>query len=162
MKRVQRCVRHACLIVMIVGPAFSLVVNVFAYQFIGLYGPSSDLVIAYAVERLRVITIPYFLCGIMEILTGTLRGMGRSFGPMLINFVTTCLMRIFWVLVIFPIDAMHTLTGLYTVYIVSWATTIVAQYVYYRFAVQSVNKRLMSSAMAEALPEKENKSAINV
>ena len=71
----------------------------------------------------------YFICGIMDIMSGMLRGMGYSLAPTLIVLVGTCLLRIVWVFAVFP--NFRTLECLYLSYPVSWSLTALIQIVFY-------------------------------
>lgn len=78
-------------------------------------------VIFYGVLRMRYICIPYFLCGMMDVIVGSLRGMGYAIMPMLVSLTGACLFRIVWIATIF--QQIHTLPCLYISYAISWALT---------------------------------------
>ena len=78
-------------------------------------------VIEIGIRRLWVVNAPYFLCGLMDIMTGTLRGIGYSFLPMIVSILGACVFRIIWILTIF--QAVHTLPCLMLSYPVSWLLT---------------------------------------
>ncbi len=140
--RVRRATRHAACLVMIVGPILSLTVNLLAHPLLSLYAPGNEAAIASGIERLFMVTSLYFLCGLMEVLTGALRGMGRSFFPMVISLLGVCGFRIVWIFCIFSIPAMHTIKGLLLVYPVSWILVIAVQLVYYLRTVRHLSRAL--------------------
>ena len=80
-------------------------------------------VIAVGLERLYIVNGPYFLCGIMEIFTGVLRGIGYSLIPMVVSILGACAFRILWVATIFRI--FPTMECLMISYPVSWLLTLV-------------------------------------
>ncbi len=82
--------------------------------------PGVALVLAKARESGSVVLPLYFLCGIMEVLSGYLRGRGCSFIPMLSSLFGACVFRIFWIKVIFPLAPFHTLGGIIISWPVSW------------------------------------------
>ena len=93
--------------------------------------------------RMTYMSLPYFLCGLMDVSTGALRGLGVSFIPMLISVLGVCGIRIAWVTTIFQIPAFHTPQWLYFSYIVSWTVTLICQttaflLVYRKFRRQSL------------------------
>ncbi len=53
------------------------------------------------VEILSITTVPYFLCGIMDLFPGALRGMGYSAVPMVLSIIGTVGMRVLWIFCIF-------------------------------------------------------------
>ena len=90
---------------------------------------SDDAVIAAAGLRSGIIAPTYFLCGMMEVMVGLLRGMGSSVTPMVVSILGACVLRIVWILTIYPLDP--TLTTLYLSYPVSWFITFTAHTVCY-------------------------------
>ena len=85
--------------------------------------------IALGSIRLSVIATTYFLCGIMESLTGVLRAMGASFTSMVISLIGACGTRLIWLYTIFA--AHRTLLTLYWSYPVSWLLTSLAHFACY-------------------------------
>jgi Na+-driven multidrug efflux pump len=57
----------------------------------------------------------------MEIGCGALRGMGKTFTPMIISIIGVCGIRILWIYTIFPL--MPTMMCLYFSYPASWIFT---------------------------------------
>lgn len=90
--------------------------------------------------RLFYVCLPYFLCGIMDVLVGSLRGMGRSVEPMLVSVIGVCGLRILWIQTIFAWN--HNLELLYASYPISWAVTALVHYICYVF----IHKKIMSQA----------------
>lgn len=93
-----------------------------------VYGCSGEAN-AYGVERLSVICTLYFLCAVMDIFVGALRGIGQSFAPMIVSIAGVVGVRVLWVYTIFR--AHHTLLTLYISYPVSWAITFTIHAVCY-------------------------------
>ena len=85
--------------------------------------------IAYGVTRLAYVCLPYFMCGLMDLATGALRGLGTSFIPMIVTILGVCGLRIAWVYTIFQMPQFHTPQCLYLSYIVSWTLTFLVQFV---------------------------------
>ena len=82
---------------------------------------SDDAVIAAGLERLRVICGTYLLCGIMDVLASSLRGLGYSVLPMVVSLIGSCLLRLVWIATIFQLD--RTPFMLYISYPISWILT---------------------------------------
>ncbi len=59
-------------------------------------------IIGYAFERMLVVCGTYFLDGVMEVVTFSLRGIGYSITSMLIVLVGTCIYRVIWIYLVFP------------------------------------------------------------
>jgi putative MATE family efflux protein len=78
-------------------------------------------VIAVGCERMAVVGATYFLCGILEVVTGSLRGMGKTLLPSIIQLIGACGFRIFWIYTVFK--HWNSLTTLLISYPVSWILT---------------------------------------
>ena len=86
-------------------------------------------VISSGLIRLSIVSASYFLCGIMDVIVGSLRGMGYSMMPMLISLTGACLFRVIWIFTIFQMN--HSLFILYVSYPISWILTLTAQLICY-------------------------------
>lgn len=97
---------------------------IFGHQILGIYTKQED-VIQCGMEILSISTIPYFLCGIMDMLPGAMRGVGYSAVPMILSIIGTVGTRLVWIYGVFP--SHRTLYELFISYPVSWGITIVMQ-----------------------------------
>jgi len=104
-------------------------------------------VIQMGMIRTSVMALPYFLCGMMDVMVGGLRGMGNSFVPMIISIVGVCVFRVGWVYTIFA--ANRTLETLYMSYPVSWAVTGAAHCVCFFFVKKKLTKRIQGELAME-------------
>ena len=115
----------------------------FGPELLEIYTSDAD-VIRCGVEVLAFTTVPYFCCGIMDLLPGALRGMGYSGVPMILSIIGTVGTRIVWIFGLFP--AHRSLSFLFISYPVSWILTILMQAVCFCFVRkhvhQSVNRDL--------------------
>lgn len=97
---------------------------------LGIYSSDPE-VIRYGMLRMSIICSSYFLCGLMDTLVGSLRGMGYSVLPMIVSLTGACGLRVVWVFTVFAY--FHSLTALYISYPVSWAITAAAHlFCFYR------------------------------
>ena len=62
---------------------------------------SDPEVIQYGLMRMQVICTVYFLCGMMDVLVGSLRGLNYSVLPMIVSLAGACGLRIVWIFTIF-------------------------------------------------------------
>lgn len=115
----------------------------FGPELLKIYTSDAD-VIRCGVEVLAFTTVPYFCCGIMDLLPGALRGMGYSGVPMILSIIGIVGTRIVWIFGLFP--AHRSLSFLFISYPVSWILTILMQAVCFCFVRkhvhQSVNRDL--------------------
>ena len=86
-------------------------------------------VIRYGQERLLVVCGPYFLCGIMDVMVGSLRGLGYSVIPMFVSLIGACGLRIIFILTLFRLPYFHSLNWLYMSYPITWIITFTAYFI---------------------------------
>ena len=116
--------------------------GVLAYLFAGtllrIY-TTDPQVIQYGILRMGIICVPYFLCGMMDVAVGALRGMGYAVMPMLVSLTGACLLRIVWIYTIF--QKFHTLKCLYISYPVSWGLTFSVHMVCFAIVIRKLLKK---------------------
>lgn len=108
----------------------------FGAELMHIYTKSTK-VIECGVDIMLYTTVTYFLCGIMDLLPGALRGMGHSTVPMILSVIGTVGTRIVWIYVIFPCH--RSLDFLFISYPVSWLLTIVMQVICFYFVHKKVH-----------------------
>lgn len=101
----------------------SIAAYIFGPQLLSFYITDSPQAIEYGMVRLGLIALPYFICALMDVTTGALRGMGASLTPMLISVMGVCGIRILWIYTIFQMPQFHTPECLYLSYPISWTIT---------------------------------------
>ena len=125
--RVKRVLTICLISVCIVGISVSTVAYLAGPTLLSFYIPDSAEAIQWGMVRLTFLCIPYFLCGLMDVSTGALRGMGASLAPMIISVLGVCGIRISWISTIFQMPQFHTPQCLYASYTVSWVATFTCQ-----------------------------------
>ena len=110
-------------------------------QLLGIYTSDGE-VIRCGLEILSITTVPYFLCGIMDLIPGALRGMGHSAVPMVLSIIGTVGTRVLWIYVFFPQH--RSLYFLFISYPGSWIATIVMQAVCFYFVRKQCVRQLQA------------------
>ena len=123
-KRMGKVLRHCLFLTTAVSLMLGSVIYSFGPEILKLYTEEPD-VIASAMEVLSYTTLTYFMCGIMDLFPGALRGMGFSAAPMVLSIIGTVGTRLVWIYGIFPMH--RSLSVLFVSYPVSWLLTIVMQ-----------------------------------
>lgn len=119
-KRIDRILLECLGLVSLIGIVLGSGACFMGHVLLGIYS-SSEEVISYGMARLSVVSATYFLCGIMDTLVGSLRGIGYSIMPMLVSLSGACLFRVIWIFTIFQMY--HTQFSLYVSYPISWILT---------------------------------------
>lgn len=82
--------------------------------------------------RLNYLCLPYFLCGIMDVMVGLLRGIGYSIVPMIVSIIGVCGFRIGWIYLVFykitDFTNYQDLKYLYISYPISWIITFIVHF----------------------------------
>ena len=115
--------------VVVLGLFLGSIVYIFAPTLLSFYITDSPEAISYGILRITYVCIPYFLCGMMDVTTSSLRGIGSSVTPMFITVLGVCGIRIGWILTLFQLPQFHTPDGLFISYPVSWAITFVIEFI---------------------------------
>ena len=127
---ITRILRICLISVTVTGLVLGLIVNILGRPLLSIYlTDAPQLAYDTGLERLRTVVTLYFLCGIMDVMTGTLRGLGCSIPPMLITVIGVCGTRLLWIFTAFQLPEFHTMMSLMLTYPVSWFLTFLAEVV---------------------------------
>lgn len=140
-ERINRILFTAEVCVCIVGIIMGNLVVLGGRPLLSMYS-SSAAVLDAGMARLKIICRFYALCGIMDVVVGSLRGLGYSVVPMLVSLVGACGLRLLWIFTLFRIEQFHTVTWLYITYPVSWIITLSAHFICYAVVWHMLRKRL--------------------
>lgn len=140
-ERINRILITAELCVIVVGTALGNLVVVFGYPLLSLYTTSAE-VAAAGMVRLKVICSVYALCGMMDVIVGSLRGMGYAIMPMIVSLIGACGLRLLWIFTFFRQEAFHTPVSLYLTYPVSWIITFSVHVICYIVVKRKLDKRV--------------------
>ncbi len=119
-RRVGKVAAICLALVAVVGIVMGCGAYLAAGTLLKLYSTDPE-VIAYGVRRMFYLCVPYFLCGMMDVMVGILRGMNYSIMPMLVSLTGACLFRVVWIYTVF--QRYRTLPCLYISYPISWGVT---------------------------------------
>lgn len=128
--RLNRIVITCCLCSGIAGLFLGTIAYTFGPQLLSIYDPRPEI-IAPGMIRMGCIGRFYFLCGIMDIVGCSIRGMGYSTPPTIVSLLGACGFRLLWVFTLFQLPAFHTQEFLFLSYPISWILTFSAHVVCY-------------------------------
>ena len=123
-KRMDKVLADCAILSIIVSVVIGGGSYLLGHQILGIYTKQED-VIQCGMEILSISTIPYFLCGLMDMIPGSMRGVGYSAVPMILSIIGTVGTRLVWIYGVFPEH--RSLYVLFMSYPVSWGLTIVMQ-----------------------------------
>ena len=137
-KRMDRVLVDCLILSVGVALALGSVAYFFGPEILQIYTEEPD-VIASGMEILAYTTLTYFLCGIMDLFPGALRGMGHSGVPMILSILGTVGTRIVWIFGVFP--SHRSLGVLFWSYPISWILTIIMQVICFCFVRKKVHRK---------------------
>lgn len=136
---IKKITLYCISVVTVLGISLGGMLFLFREPLINLYAPNNPAVMAEAVRRMSIITFTYFLCGIMEVLCGAMRAMGKSITTMIISLCGACGLRILWIVTLFR--AFKTPECVYLSYPVSWILTNLCYVIFFLFTVRALFRR---------------------
>lgn len=128
-------------VVTVLGLVLGVFVYVFAKPLVGIFNSDPE-VFVYAKQRLALVALPYFLCGLMDVGSGFLRSIGYSFRALIITFLGSCVLRIAWVYTVFP--QFNDVRALYVIFPISWFVTAGTLFVMFFFCYKREKKMLVN------------------
>lgn len=128
--RVKKGVRVSTAMTAAFTLAISSVMFIWAQPLVAFFCPDAD-VVPIGIELVRFLAPTYITYILIELLTGAIRGAGKSMVPMIISILGVCGLRLAWIFFVVP--ANHTLIMVATSYPITWSITSAALYLYYRF-----------------------------
>jgi putative MATE family efflux protein len=136
--RFKKIIGACCLTTTSISFLFALVLIPFGKAFLGIYSNDPE-VITFGYIKIIVLSASYFLCGINEVYTGVIRGMGRSTTAMIISIFGICFLRAAWIYSIFLL--IKTPTVLYLSYTASYIVAIIGNIIAYKIILKKEKEK---------------------
>jgi len=137
--RIKKIVWISQLSIFVLGSVMSALFLLFGNQLLGMYTKNPEVIKA-GMSRCWVIFTTYYLCGMMDSMANSIRGMGHSLMPVIVTIFGACIFRLIWLFTFFQIPAFHTPLVIFLSYPISWILTFIAHLICY-------NKILVKSAL---------------
>ena len=126
--RLNKIVKASLLCSLLVSAVFIGIYSLFGTDLLHLYTSDAE-VVSWAMRRLHIFILGYWLCGLMDCGSGFLRGMGYGTLPTVITLIGACGLRILWLFTVFA--ANHDYEVLLWGYPISWTVTFIALIICY-------------------------------
>lgn len=147
-ERINKILLRAQVCVIVVGLLLGNLAVYFGHSLLGFY-TSGEVVKAAGMKRLGIISRTYALCGMMDVMVGSLRGMGYSVLPTIVSLIGACGLRLIWIFTFFRTEQFHTLTSLYMTYPVSWIVTTAAHIVCFIIVRRKLEENLVKHSVSQ-------------
>lgn len=147
--RIRKSCRDCMILVTVVGLAIGAGCYAFGPELLSIFARDDADVIKYGMIRLLYMGVPYFLCGTMEVMSGTLRGLGASMTSMIVSLIGACVFRVVWIATVFRL--VGTLESIYISFPISWFLTTLAAYICYHVIFGRIERRMEAEDGAAAV-----------
>ncbi len=121
-------ISQGCII--IIGGVLGAIFLYFGNELLSIFSPNPEVIKA-GMGRLWIIFTTYYLCGMMDGMANSIRGIGHSLMPVISSLIGACIFRIIWLFTIFLIPQFHTPATIFLSYPISWILTFAANVVFY-------------------------------
>ena len=128
--RVRQSTRTAFLIAFAITIPLSIILFFWGKGFLYIFVDDVN-VINIGIQMIKFLAPFYCTYIAVEVFSGVLRGMGSALVPMLITLSGICLLRVGWILIVFPLH--RTIETVETSYPITWITTSLLFLGYYAF-----------------------------
>ncbi len=141
--RISKSLVSCLLLTSIVGLTLGGGVYLLGRPLLGIY-TSDAKVVEYGLRKMLLLCVPHFTCAIMNVIVGSMRGLGSSIAPMTISIFGVCVLRVIWLYTVFR--WVPTWEVLFLSYPVTWVATALIEAVCYIFikrkAVAQMERRV--------------------
>jgi Na+-driven multidrug efflux pump len=120
-RRMKRCILLICACTAAVGFLLSFTMILLGRPLLWLYQPENDAAVAAGMLRVTTYLPGLLVCGLMEVGSGVMRGLGHSTTAMITSLLGSVALRVLWILFIFPLYP--TLPMLYVSFPITWIIT---------------------------------------
>ncbi len=143
-ERINKIMLTGLACVFVTGAVLGGIVLLLGRPLLGIYSESADVVDAGMV-RLKFVLTTYFMCGMMDVMVGAIRGLGYSVMPMIVSLIGACGLRLVWVATIFQIDRFHSIDTIYISYPITWVITFAAHIVCFVIVRKRLDNKLKAA-----------------
>ena len=123
-----------------VGIVGGMLGYLFGPQLLHIYS-NSDAVVAAGMVRITIMFLPYVLCSLMDVIVGSIRGLGYSVTPMIVTLLGACAFRVVWIATVFRVPQFHTPQVIYWSYPISWGLTFLAHLICWVIMLRRLYRR---------------------
>ncbi len=123
-----------------VGILIKVLYTVFGENLIHLYGVTDEVGVGFGLTRISMLGSAYLICGLNDVTTGAVRGMGSSISTMLNSVIGICGVRLLWLFTVF--QAFHTPQVLFMSYPISWGLTFISGFIIFLVVYNKTKKQI--------------------
>jgi putative MATE family efflux protein len=142
MKRIDRSIVLCLIMGLLTGLVLGNLAASFGTFFLGLYATKAAVIQAGMV-RMQIVGRTYALCGLMDVMAGSMCGMGYAVMPTLVTIIGVCGVRLCWIFFMFARIPQPWV--LYVSYPISWVATVAVHTIFLFWVRRQVRRKLESA-----------------
>ena len=131
-ERLSKIMRVCTACAITAGVVIGGLAYVFCKPLLSIYITDSPQALAFGAKRMIYVSLPYFICGMQDVMSGMLRGMGKSVNAMIISIVGVCGIRVVFITTLFKLPLFHSLDCLLATYPISWTLCVIVMMIVYK------------------------------
>lgn len=145
-ENIRKVLFYALLLVFIIGLTTGGGFFLFGKTMLKIY-TNDPFEIEVGYLKMHYLCLPYFIFGLMDVVSGSIRGMGNSLVPMITSIIGICVLRVIWIFFIFNPNTNFTnykdLSLLFISYPISWVATLIVNIITYTFISKKVKQNML-------------------
>ena len=137
--RLKKIILCCVVDVLLVWGIEALITVLFSKNLVAIYAPGNTEAIKYGIIRITITGCTYGICGLMDIMSGAIRGSGHSFTGMIISIIGVCGIRIVWIFTAFK--AIGTFQSLFYSFPLSWLGTFIMHTIFFAYVLRKLTSQ---------------------
>lgn len=121
-ERILKSLLYCSAIVSVVGIVLGCVAWLFDDFLLGIFINDSPEAIVFGKQRLFMVCVPYFLCGVMDVVCAALRSLNHALPSLINSVVGACVFRVVWMSTVFK--HYNSIPSIFVSYPISWVFTL--------------------------------------
>ena len=147
--RIKKSFWYSMVQMLVITVAIAQLILIFnrpiASLYVGSDNASKELMLDIAGPFFKILLNTYFICGIMNVMESSLRGMKYALSPSMVSIFAIIIFRVIWVYFIFPYEPFDTANWLMGSFPVSWGLAVLAYIVITFIAWKKAGKTFKKS-----------------
>ena len=121
-KRILKSLVYCSATVTVVGLMLGVAVWLLDDFLLGIFINDSPEAIVYGKQRLFLVCVPYFLCGLMDVVCAALRSLNHAIPALFNSVIGACVFRVIWMSTVFK--QYNSIPSIFISYPISWVFTL--------------------------------------
>ncbi|MBQ7836093.1 MAG: MATE family efflux transporter [Clostridia bacterium] len=140
-KRMNRCILVCICAVSVISLSLNGLMWLFRDPLLRVFIVDNEAALKEAVLRMSVICPFHIFCGILDVVSGSVQGLGASVSSTSVSLAGTCGLRLLWVATVFKNATENRALTLFAIYPISWICSLIAMIILFFIMRHRIIKR---------------------